>query len=183
MPMVSTNGSRIQRAIDFSTKNSIWLGIGKTSIWGSPDTPPVYDPINHPENSIWWTNVTALTEPIGYKKIQTKSLVKPDPSGIIEVLDEAGQSSKWSEVLISEAFSQNAKYVYLTVLLDDTLPYVTFRQMIVFNGLVLQSGLESRIYAIPSEVVTPGAAELVQNVSPIARSSNIRQRISLVYEF
>lgn len=183
MSMVSTNKSKVQRAINFVNQDSIWLGIGKTSIWGSPDIPPVYDPIDIPENNIWWTEVTGLTEAIGYKKIQTKSLVKPDPSGIIEVLDEAGISTKWTEVSQVDAFSQNAKYVYLTVLLDDSLPYSTFRQLIVFSNLVLVGGLESRIYAIPSEVLNPGAPELVQNVEPIARSSNIRQRISLVYEF
>jgi len=184
MSMVCTLYSRIRRAIEFVNNTMIWIGIGKSTAWGDPDEPPVYDPINHPENNIWWEQVTALTEPIGFKKVETKKLVIPDAGGAIEVIDEAGNVTKWSEVQQVQAYTQGAKYVYLTALLDNTLPYTTFRQLIVFSSLVLAGGVPSeRTYALPAEVQNAGCPELVQNTLPYPRSANTRQRINIIYEF
>lgn len=184
MSMVCTERGRVSKAINFINDPNIWLGIGKSSTWGDPDVPPVYDPINFPANNVWWTQVTALTEAIGYRKVETKKLVIPDINGVIEVIDENGNNTKWTEVTPANAVAMNAKYVYLTALLDNTLPYTTFRQIIVFSSLVLSGSVSpTRTYALPSEVTDAGIAELVQNTEPYPRAANIRQRINLIYEF
>lgn len=183
MSFVTTKASHVQRAIDLSKNTQLWIGIGKTSVWGNPDTAPVYDPVAHPENQSWYEDATVLTEPIGYRKVETAKLVVPNANGIIEVFDAGGLSTKWSEVTEAEAKTQGAVHLYVTVLLDSTLPYTTYRQTSLHSSLVKAGGVpDGRTYLLANEVSSQGTLEAIICHDPQPRSSTSRQRVQFVVE-
>lgn len=183
MSLVTTKASHVQRAIDLSKNTQLWIGIGKTSAWGSPDVAPVYNPELNPENQTWYEDAVELTEPIGYKKVETAKLVVPNINGIIEVFDAGGMSTKWAEVTEEQAKTQGARHLYVTVLLDNTLPYTTYRQTSLHSSLVKAGGVpDGRTYLLANEVSSQGTLEAIICHDPQPRSSTSRQRVQFVIE-
>lgn len=183
MALVTTKASHVQRAIDLSKNLQLWIGIGKTSVWGTPDIAPVYDPVGHPENQIWYEDAVGLTEPIGFRKVETAKLVVPNSNGIIEVFDAGGMSTKWSEVTEAQAKAQGARHLYVTVLLDATLPYTTYRQTSLHSSLVIAGGVPAgRTYLLANEISSQGVLEAIICHDPQPRSSTSRQRVQFVVE-
>ena len=116
---------------------------------------------------------------IGYKMVEQKYLVVPDPSGTI---DYRGQ--RWAIVPPNEAYEKGARYVYIMATMRyDELPITDFRQLGVFTGLERAGGVAgSKANLLPTEVAKTGALELIDNRTVITRNINQKETFSFIIE-
>ena len=131
----------VSRALDFFNKPDIYFGIGKTTAWEDEYAPPA--PLETDE----------LEEPVGYKKAESKFLVKPDPEGELVY-----RNIKWKIISPSEALTEGARWVYLSSSIAYTeFPVsISYRQVAVFTGLTRADEVDAGKYnLLPSEVDDP----------------------------
>lgn len=169
MAAINTNGSHVSRALDFYNKDSIYFCIGKSAAWPDETTPP--DP------SI---TATDISEIIGFKKVEVKQLVIPDPDGTITY-----RSSKWSVVSPANALAQGAKYVYLkTVIQYNDLPVGYYRQVGLYSNLIPAVGVPAGQYnLLPSEVANRGILEALDNRIAAYHALDGRDTLSIIIQF
>lgn len=162
----------VSRALDFYNKNSIYIGIGKTTPWQEGDSNPP-TPVNTDE----------LQEVAGYKKVESKFLVIPDDTGTGELVY---QNKRWRIVPYDQALDMGARWVYISTYIaysefDTDLIY---RQIGVFTGLQIKPGVESSSYALtPDQVLSQGIPEALDNRTPIYREPDQREKLTMVIEF
>lgn len=167
---IATSISRHTRAKAFKdSTGTLFIGIGKSTQWNSSDTPP------QPSDS-----ATSLSEPIGYKQVDTKEFVIRDSNGTIEYLGE-----KWKIVSDQEAQTSKSRWIYIKASINYTeLPTTTYRQIGIFSGLKRRSGvLASKSALLPSEVESVGSLEVIDNTTPNTRSANQKDHIHYILEF
>lgn len=162
-----TLAGHVSRAIDFFNKENVYFGIGRTTPWENelqPDEPTVN---------------TLLTEVVGYKKVETKYLVIPDPTGEITYKD-----ARWKIVPANEAVSLGARWVYLNCFISfSELPTnVSYRQIGVFTGLIPDSDHIGQYALLPDSVDDVGRLEIIDNRSPIYRATDMREQLSIIVE-
>lgn len=166
---VTTLDGHVSRALDFYNKSEIYFGIGRTTPWEDESKPP--DP----------KNTDKMVEPIGYKKVESKFLVKPDPTGELTY-----RSTKWKIITPDQAIAQGARWVYTsTVLSYEELPTnVSYRQVATYTGLVRKTGVDANKYNLAaSEVHDPGIIEVLDNRTPIYRDADQRETLVIIVEF
>lgn len=167
---VSTVASHVKRALSFFNDPAIYLGIGKSSAWADDNNPPAPD-----------TNATTLLELIGFRKADNVYMVVQDnTNGTI-----AYQNTKWSIVTPSNAYTQGAKWVYVSATINyDELPLGYYRQVGVFSGLQLANGVSgSQLALLPAQVSNVGTLEVIDNRQPSNRQTNQKETLSVVIEF
>jgi hypothetical protein len=165
----SVIGSRIWQAVQLVQNGNVWIGIGRTTPWNDAETPPEPDP-----------NATQLDELVALKKAETLTLVVPDSNGTIEHLGQ-----KWSPVVIDDARTKGARWVYVAAWLRyDEVPVVTYRQSGVFAGVQLAAGVDpGKFVLLPQEIGDLGYLMVLNNRSPIARAVDQKEFIEFVIEF
>lgn len=167
---VTTLRAHVNRAIDFFSKEELYFALGKSTAWpGGDSNVPVPD-----------TNMVELEEVIGYKKIEKKHLVVPDPAGTIEYRD-----GNYKIVPLSEALTKGAKWVYIeTTIRYDELPLGTYRQVGLYEGLEKNAGVAvGKTNLLPSEVKSAGVLEVVDNRKTSNRDIDQKEKLTLVIEF
>jgi hypothetical protein len=112
---VTTVGGHIARAIDFSTRDDVWVTLGKRNAWTGNDplrvgNPPVSDSFPPLPNPL--TLRASMDEPLVAKKAILQ-LVVPDAAG---GLTAYGQ--KWRPVDAIEAMAVGCRWVYLETSFD-----------------------------------------------------------------
>lgn len=168
MAIVTLKG-HVNRAKRFLEEESIYVGIGRTTPWDENDTPPL--PATDSE----------LEEPQGYKKIETKTLVIPDEEGTIVY-----RNTKWSAVTEEEAFAKGARWCYVSVWFEyDELPTnIQYRQVGLFTGLKTTEDVPPGQYALtPDQVEDQGVLEVIDNIHPVYRDMDKREKVAIVMEF
>lgn len=169
MSAISTSGSHVSRALDFYNKDSLYFCIGKSSSWADDTQPPV--PVS---------TTTDVSEIIGFKKVEVKQLVIPDPNGSIVY-----RNTTWSIVLPINAISQGAKYVYLkTVIQYSDLPVGYYRQVGLYSNLVPAVGVPSGQYSLlPAQVADRGILEAFDNRVASFHAADGKDTLSIILQF
>lgn len=160
---------RVWQALSLVLSANVWIGLGRTSIWGTPDKPPEIDPL-----------ATELNEFLAFKKAETLALVVPDNEGEIEHL---GQN--WRTVSPVDARAENARHVYISAWLKyDELPVVTYRQTGVFVDVVLKETTPpGRLILLPNEVQDIGYLLALNNRTPVERAADQKELVEFIIEF
>ncbi len=169
---VTTYHGRIHRGIVFKNSNDHWLAIGKTTAWADDSNPPAEDPTD-----------TDITDIKGYKKITTKSMCYPVASGgDVTIL---GQDYKFCSD--GDAYSNNARFVYLKGELDNTdfveSPTYEYRQVAIYTNLIPAAGHSGDLSLDPSDVTDNGVLEYYSNEQPIERRGDRNDEFEFVLEF
>lgn len=166
LPIVTSSG-HMSRALDFFRKDSIYFGYGKTDEWADenlPDAP-------NPEQSELFT-------PLGYKKVQRKQLVVPDPNGSVVYAN-----TTWRPVTESEAIAEKCRWVYIETTLNwDELTLGTYRQIGILTDLVPVTGKIS-LALLPDEVQNPGLLTVIYNRTKVVRQLDQKDQFSIILEF
>lgn len=165
IPLVSSTA----RCFDL-LRNTLWLCIGKSTPWSEEDSPP------QPNNL-----VTEVSEPILYKRITDKYLVKEVPSN-----GDFYVSGYWYKVLSeSEARAEKANYVLLTTTLtfEEVGDNVVFRQVGIYSYLKPKQGFENATLLTPDQVDDPGFLEWISNREPIYIQPEQMQTFYIVLAF
>lgn len=166
---ITTLKGHVSRAKDFYDKSSIYFVLGRTETpWGDPDVP--VDP--KPEDEV--------TEILGYKKVLSKFLIKPDESGEIIY-----RGNKWKIVPPDNAMREGARWVYISAIVNDSdLPYKTFRQVGVATSLKPKDNVDAGATSlVPDQVEDAGILEVLDNRKPVARDVDQSEKLSIIIEF
>lgn len=116
--------------------------------------------------------------PIGYKLVNSKQMVIPDPAGSISY-----NGSTWSVISPSNAYSLNSRWVYVQAQLIYTeLPVGQYRQEGVFTELVRNVGVTAQA-VLPSQISSVGQLHTVNNRGVVTRDSDSIQDINVIIEF
>lgn len=165
---IITDEGHVSRALDLYSKDSLYFGFGKSTPWEDESTPPVPSP-----DSI-------LDEPLLFKKVESKMLVVPDPEGPLVYQDE-----NWRIVDPSQAYAENARYVYLrsSLLYSEWRTGISYREIGCYQDLVPVSTVEpGQTLLLPEEVEDIGHLQLIDFRRPVWRSSDQQEVIVLIIQ-
>lgn len=170
---VTTNVGHVSRAISFYEMNSVYFGLGKTSPWDGESEEDFTAPLPSVE-------ATELTELIGMKKVEIKSLVTPDDDGTIIYRDQT-----WRKISPEEAISLGAHWVYIeTSILYEELPESAYRQIGVFSRVKPKSNIQiGQKVLLPSEIESVGILEILDQRKVVTRNEDSRDTFSMIVEF
>lgn len=178
---ISALSGHVSRAVDFYNAQDIYFSIGKTTAW-SPDSTPTSTELTNDENPPDPRMDDTLLELVGYKRVESKFLVYPDPTGEILCNDR-----KWKIVTDpAQAQEVGARWVYLSSwLMYSELPTdISYRQLGIFTGLVKAEGVPSGKSALlPNQVSDPGALQAIYNRKPVYRDAAQREQITAIIAF
>lgn len=169
MAAISTAASHVSRALDFYNKTDVYFCIGKTTVWTDELNPPEPDP-----------TTLDVSQIIGFKKVETKQLVIPDPSGSIIY-----RNTSWTTIVPTNAVASNAKWVYISSTIQyDDLPVGYYRQIGVYSGLILAVGVSAGLVnLLPSQVQSNGILEVLDNRVAEYHAIDSRDSLSLILQF
>lgn len=169
MAIVRLDG-HVSRALRFMEEDDVYIAIGKTSPWDNESQPPVPN-VNEPQ-----------VELIAMKKVETKILVVlDDEEGTIQYLDH-----KYSPVAPTDAYTKGARWVYCMSYLNysEAPISVAFRQVALQTGVVRKSSVPAAQYVLlPEEIENVGVAEIIDNITPIYRRVDKREKLGIIAEF
>ena len=166
---IATTKSHVSRAKDFYGKDSVYFVLGKTTPWSEGNDTP-HDP--NPDDTI--------TDILGYKKINSKYLVKPSEEGEISY-----RGHKWKIVSPDNAYSEGARWVYLSAIVTDSdLPLETYRQVGVVTSVEVHEDVPPGTTALrPDKITNPGILETIDNRKPTTRDIDQVEKLSIILEF
>lgn len=179
MAAVTLLKGHVSRALDFYNKNDLYIGIGKTTEWGDKnDQGNEIAPIP--------VNTDELLEVAGYKKVESKFLVRPAKDDEVNLAEIVYQGKKWKIISYNDALSEGARWVYISTYLSysDFPIDLVYRQISTFSGLKPKDGVESGKFVLfPEEVESPGIPEMLDNRTPVYREADQREKLSVIIEF
>jgi len=166
---ISTVYGHVSRALDFYAKDDLYFCIGRTTAWDEENIPPAPD-----------VNIQDVEEAIAFKKVLEKKIVVPDPAGSIFYMGDM-----YREVSAEDAEDEKARWVYVsTTLTGDEVPLVSFRQVGLYSGLVVDSSVPAgKLSLLPEEVEDTGLLEVVDNRRVTHRQDDQSEKLSLIIEF
>lgn len=158
------------KALAFYNTSNMYFGIGRQTAWTDENNP---DPPS--------STATAVEEPVGFKRVESKYLVIPDPNGTI-VYDDG---SAWSIVNTSDAYTRGARWVYIDCNIKSTdLPLVIYRQVgLCINLVVSDPSYAGYATLLPNQVSSQGTLYLLDNSGPTTRKANQKETLSYILEF
>ncbi|AGI11439.1 hypothetical protein QLX41_gp082 [Listeria phage LMTA-94] len=170
---IATYNAHVYAALNLKSKiDTTFMAIGKTTAWTDETNPPEPDP-----------NATGLTEVIGYKKLKTMSLCRPQRTGETPTLPTVSYGNKtWVLVPDAQAYTEGAKWLYCEAeFVGDELPVGTYRQVGVFTDLAPKSGV-TKPNLLPSEVANVGVLQFFENKQFQNRTPQVTARERFVAE-
>ncbi len=173
---VTTYRAHVNRALDFFAKTQVYFAIGKTTPWAPDDM----NPPNEDSDAI------DIDEIIGYKKVEGVFMVRPINPGNGETTgDFQYRDEEWKIIPVEDALEEGARWVYVdTTIRFDELPLGFYRQVGVYTGLTLASGVSASKYnLLPAEVEDNGVLEVIDNRQPSNRQIDQKEKLSLILEF
>lgn len=199
MATIATYKSHVSRALQFyfNTTN-LMFAIGRSSAWGSKDgeysTTTLVDDKHPPYPSL---DAEDIDEIIGYKRYANMYFVIPDSTSSSPIVDGvhwrkialdsiSGNDDEDNAALTAKVKSYNSRWIYLDTELEPSdFLGVTYRQVGLYSGLSLASGVSSaaNTYAASSIVTGSGILECIQNRSPVTRQMDQQELIAVVLEF
>lgn len=154
---------------------NLWCGFAKPTPWENEEVPPV-------ENQY----ETTLDTPIGYKRFETSSLIVPATADTpVESVDFVSYDNQsWVFVPDSQAFDRNARYVYLSVFVyAGEMPYVTVRQIGIFQDLKPLPSFGSSQCLLASQVSDPGHLMGYENRRSTRFDEDVKIREEIILKF
>jgi hypothetical protein len=166
----TTYKGRVKRALAFKQQSSLWACVGRKTAWTDENDPPVEEPATE-----------YLDEPICYAAPSVITVCKQVSSGG----DVTVEGQKYAFVSDGDAYTENARFVYLKALFDPDSgqPNHNFRRTGVYSGLTPQAGYESRQWLDPANVSDPGVLEYLDNHREMSLGPGESRQIEIVIEF
>jgi hypothetical protein len=172
----------VSRALQFLEQGGKYFSIGKLTVWTEDEVDDFDSERDYEQNPPEPKNTDTILDILGYKKVEFCSLVVPDnAAGTLEY-----RGTKWRIVNKEQAYSEGARWVYLSVELTyDELPVtVPYRQVGVHTGVQLREDVNPSKYAVlPEEVDDNGILEILDNRKPVYRDADVREKIKIILEF
>lgn len=154
-------------------QNDYWVALGrKDTAWQFPENPPDA------------TVSTRMYEVLGYRKVQDKRIVVPDPNGTI-----TWRSLKLTAVDDSDMLQKTQgvypRWALLTcTITTDELPTAEyFRQIGLYIDLTPLPAYDDYDYLTPARVSDPGTLIYIENIEQVYRLTNQIEEISFLLEF
>lgn len=170
----------VSRALDFYNKNSIFFCIGKTSKWSDPSHPEISD-----SNPPTPKNTDEVQEVVGYRRVDSKFLVRPALDGETQdVLSYGGK--KWKIIKPIDALKDSARWVCIiaNIQYSEFPTDISYRQVGVVTGLVpADSVTDGRANLLANQVKDKGIPEVLDNRTPIYREPDQREKLVVIIEF
>lgn len=173
---ISTTRGHVSRAVAFSKEPEIFFGFGRQTPWENKEEEGGGEIPDAPSMS-----ATEIEEPIGFKATDRVYLVIPNPEhGTIAYKD-----SKWEVVPLKDAYTKNARHVYIECTLRyDEIPLIDYRQIGILTELERADEVEpGKAALIPSEVKNQGILQILDNRKPTIRQKDQKEQLSLIIEF
>ncbi|OQC75302.1 MAG: hypothetical protein BWX44_00033 [Spirochaetes bacterium ADurb.Bin001] len=166
-----TISRRVRQAFEFQQKETVWIGIGRTTAWSNENEAP--DP---PITTL------ALDEIVGLVKPEPLKMVVPNTNGEIEMF-----AQKFTALTppydIDTLIAAGARWVYVAGwLMYDQFPVVAYRQEGVYSGVV-HTGLPGATVLLPAQVTSYGQLEAVTNREKIQRRADQKEFVEFIIEF
>lgn len=169
MAIVTLDG-HVSRALKFMEQDDVYIAIGGRTTWDDEANPPAPDIMSR------------ITDLIAMKKVETKILVvQDDENGTIPYLDH-----RYRAVAPEDAFTEGARWVYCMSYLNysEAPINVGYRQVALQTGVVRVSTVPDAQYVLlPEEVEDQGRSEIIDNIQPIFRRADKREKIGIIAEF
>jgi hypothetical protein len=169
MAIVTLKG-HVARAKRFMEQDDVYIAIGKSTPWGNESQP------NLP------TVESFVEELIAMKKAETKVLaVQDDEHGTIQYMDH-----KYTLCTVEEAYERGARWVYCYCGFEySELPVnISYRQVALQSGVVRKSTVPVAQYVLlPGDIEDVGISEILDNIQPIYRRVDKKERIGIIVEF
>lgn len=182
MAAITTIRGHVARALDFYSKTSVYVGIGKSSEWSEDDRTELtpegtlvsddFPPIPMADND--------LKEFIAMKKVDNKFLVYPSEDG------ELGyRGTKWAIATPESAVELGARWVYISTKLsyNDVSTDIDYRQVGVYSNVVPKESGETKYVLFPSDIDGMGLLEVLDNRKPIYREPDQQETLTFLIEF
>lgn len=171
--MTSQNYWRAVYARNF-LQNDYWCVLGRTTTaWQDDENPP--------DSTVG----TRVYEVLGYRKVQNKRLVVPNPTSG----DITWRSLKMTAVddddMLKKTQGVYPRWALLTCTITTSeLPTGKyFRQVGVYQDLTPVAAYEDYDYLLPAQVSDPGNLIYIENISQVWRLTNQIEEISFLFEF
>lgn len=155
-------------------QNDFWVCLGrKDTDWGRPENPPDA------------TVATPMVEVIGYRKVQKKRLVVPDPEHGAITWRHLKLTKVEDKDMLYKKKGVYARWALLTcTITTDELPTGGyFRQVGLYTDLVPVAAYDDYEYLTPNRVSDVGNLIYIENIEQIYRLSNQIEEISFLLEF
>lgn len=169
MAIVRVDG-HVARAMRFMEQDDVYIALGKSTPWENEAQPPIPD-INEP-----------LVDLVVMKKVETKILVVlDDENGTIQYFDH-----KYSPVAPEDAIAKGARWVYcMSYFSYSEAPVsVSYRQVALQTGVRRKSSVPSAQYVLlPNEIEEMGITEIIDQIEPIYRRADKREKVGIIAEF
>lgn len=178
---ITTIQAHVSRALDFYKKENIFFCIAHPNKWKATEISDFNADIDYDLNPPVPKNTDVLIEPLGYKRVEFKSLVVPDNNGSLLYRNE-----HWSSVTEADAVTKGARWVYLEAELNyDELPTTeAYRQVGIYTGLTPISTISPNQYVLlPNQVKTLGMLEVLDDRKPVYRDNDVREILKIILEF
>lgn len=182
MPIMPYVGM-VDQALRFKALPPFWMCLAITSPWPDDANPPnENDIVTNPQ----FINMTSITQPIAFKKVDEVDLCVPDASGAIVF-----QGTSYSPVAPGTEVTNLARWVNIRASINfeeknsqgtTIIGNVTYRQYVLCSGLTPTPEFQSETVLAPNQVADIGRIVLVNNISPITHSTAFRQVINFIRE-
>lgn len=175
---VTTVMGHVSRAISFYELPAIYFAIGRTTPWpGELEAAQLKMDYSVPLPSIDATN---LDELIGMKKVNTKSLVVPDPDGTVIYRDKV-----WRRITPEDAIRLQSHWVYIEAsIYYDELPDTNYREIGVYSRVKLKDGVSPlKAVILPEEIEDTGVLEIIDYRKVVTRNEDTKDTFSMIVEF
>lgn len=171
----STMAKQVSDALSFVQKNTVWIGIGRTTAWTEENSPPA-------------PSLTAMSveEVVGLTLPEAKKLAVPDNvNGTITILGQKWRILEPPYDDLEELVDLGARYAYVAGwLMYDQFPVVTFRQEAVLVGVQLAEGVPpGSDVLLPAQVASYGYPVVITNRIPYQRKVEQKEFIEFMIEW
>ena len=166
-----TISKNVRQAYEFQQKNTVWIGVGRTTAWPDENDPP------EPPNT-----TQALDEIVGLVKPEPLRMVVPDPNGEIEMFAQkfTALAPPYS---LNALIAAGARWVCVTGwMMYDQFPVVTYRQNGVYSG-VEHTGEPGAVILLPGQVTSYGQLEVITNHEKLQRRIDQKELVEFIIEF
>ena len=177
LPVATTSG-HVSRAILFYNMKNLYFSLGKTTPWeGELEAEKEGKPFSAPAPSV---ETTEITELIGLKRIEYKSLVVPDDEGTLVYREKS-----WRKVSVEEAIQHKARWVYIEAsIYYDEFKATAYRQIGVHSMVPLQDEVpENTSVLLPNQIKNQGILEILDQRKVVNRNEDSKDTFSMIIEF
>lgn len=169
-----TLGYRVAAAWDMANNYTSWGAYGRITPWADEDNPPDED-----------STASVIEEVQGFRLIVPANRGCVYPSNADDY-DFTYQGVYWKKATsLADALENGARWALfkLTLLVEDGLPVVTFRQVGLFLNLVPAPGYEAYAALLPDQVDSVGTFYFYANHMKWVRTAQSSDVITFVIEY